>query len=44
MGAGMSAVRRGELLTLLYGRRGERDGQTGKGIRLPVVQFSGEGK
>jgi hypothetical protein len=50
MGAGMSAVRRGELLALLYGW-GERGGQTGKGIRRPVVvasmpavQFGGEGK
>jgi hypothetical protein len=44
MGAGMSAVRRSELLALLYGR-------TGKGIRWPVVAasmlavwFSGEGE
>jgi hypothetical protein len=47
----MSAVRRGELLTLLKGQRGERGGRTGKRIRWPVVaasmsvvRFSGEGK
>jgi hypothetical protein len=51
MGAVVSAVRRGELLTLLYGRRGERGGRMGEGIgrsvvaaSLPVVRFGGEGK
>jgi hypothetical protein len=47
----MSAVRRGEVLALLWGWRGERGGQTGKGIgrpvvaaSMPVIRFDGEGK
>jgi hypothetical protein len=50
-GAGMSVVRRGELLALLYGRKGEQGGRTGKGIdwpvvaaSMPVVRFAGEWK